>query len=636
MDEVLHKHNHEHDHGHGCCDEHETQHEVCSCGCCHDHDDDENSKLKIVLLCISAALLICALIFHLLKFPVYIVMILSIMSALISGYRIYIEGIKAIFRLKIDETTLMTVASVAAMILGEFIEGAAVTLLFSIGELLEDYAVGKSRKEIHSLINIRPDSANLIVGDEIKVTDAKDIEKGSLLLINPHEIIPIDGDVTDGMSYVNPSAVTGEEVPINAKKGTHLLSGMLNGDSQIKMVTTETFSNSTASRIIDLVERSEKNKGEREKLITRFARVYTPVIIIISILIAVIPSIITGDWRTWITRALTCLVASCPCSIVISIPLAYFAGIGNLAKSGVLIKGGKFIETLSKCLCFAFDKTGTLTKSEMKVESIETRNGKDEEYVLKTAVSLERFSSHPVAQAVTKYSEDRITDYFEIKEYKEIPGKGTQAEIENKAVSCSSDDENTGIVVKENGEIIGIINISDTIRDESKGVLSELRTLGIKKLMMLSGDKDKTTKKAADKLRIDYKASLKPSDKVTVIEELQNEYGNCAFVGDGINDAPVLSKASCGIAMGLGTQAAIESSDMVLSSGNLTNLPAAVKKSRKIMTTVKINLIFSLLFKLAVIILATLGLAPMWLAVLSDTGVCMLCVINSTRLTKMH
>lgn len=610
-------HEHEHDHEHG-----------------HEHHH-EHGGVKIVLLFISAALFIAAFLIHLLTQWHTVSMILAIVSAALSGYDVVIEGVKAVLKLRIDETTLMTVAVVAAMALGDFVEAAAVTVLFGFGELLEDKAVEKSRRDIRKLADIRPDRAMLVTENGLKDSLAAEISKGSLIEIAPHTRVPIDGVVTEGETTLDASSLTGESAPISAGVGKELLSGMLNQDHTIRIRTTKDYSDSAASRIVRLVEESSKNKGEHEKLITRFARVYTPAVMILAALIAVIPSLFTGDWALWIKRALTCLVASCPCSIVISVPLSYFAGIGAASKNGILIKGGRFVETMAKLTCIAFDKTGTLTDNHISVKEIKPTDNYSVKEILQLAASVEKKSSHPIAKAITDYAEENNISVLELKDYTEKSGYGVEATYEAHTISCTKPGSGGGVEVKKDGRVIGVILLCESVRKEAPQVLEKLRSLNVRRLCMLTGDKKKNAEAVAKGLSLDgCYAELLPEDKVKKTEELIKKNGLCAFVGDGINDAPVLSRSSCGIAMGLGSQAAIESADMVLSSGNLSALPKAIRLSRATMNTVKANIIFSLAVKIGIIVLATLGLAPMWLAVFADTGVCVLCILNAVRLIR--
>ena len=598
-------------------------------------EEEEISKVKIVLLILSAVLFVAAFILHFFDGFALPCAILSVISAILSGYDVVIEGVKSVLKLRIDETTLMTVAVIAAMVLGEFVEAAAVTVLFGFGELLEDKAVEKSRRDIRKLADIRPDTALIVENGVTREIPAKDVEIGSILEIAPHTRVPLDGVVTEGSTTVDASSLTGESAPVEVTVGSELLSGMMNNDQTVRIKTTKAYADSAATRIVKLVEDSAKNKGDREKLISRFARIYTPVVIMIGVLIAVIPSLITGDWATWIHRALVCLVASCPCSIVISVPLAYFAGIGAASKAGVLIKGGKYVEALSTANCFAFDKTGTLTDHHISVKEIKSISDYSSKEILQLALSVEAHSAHPIAAAIRTYAEEHNISVPELKDHTEISGQGVSASDGKHTYSVTKSNEHEATAVTKDGEIIGLITIAEQPRAEAKGVLAQLKALGVKTLVMLSGDKQAACRKVADELDItEIRAELLPGDKVGCVENLIAENGSCCFVGDGINDAPVLSRSDCGIAMGLGSDAAIESADMVLSAESLSALPAAIRICRKTMRTVRGNIIFSLAVKGLVITLAAFGFAPLWLAVAADTGVCLLCVLFSVRLIK--
>ncbi|MBQ6152580.1 MAG: cadmium-translocating P-type ATPase [Ruminococcus sp.] len=608
-------------------DEHHDDHE-------HEHHH-ETGKLKLVLLITAAALFLAAFFLHLFTEYHTITMILAIASAVLSGYDVVIEGVKSVIKLRIDETTLMTVAVVAAMVLGDFVEAAAVTVLFGFGEMLEEAAVEKSRRDIRKLADIRPDKAMLVTQNGLEEVLASDVKQGALIEIAPHTRVPIDGVIVEGETTLDASSLTGESAPVPAAVGTELLSGMLNNDSAIRIKTTKDYSDSAASRIVKLVEDSSKNKGNHEKLITKFARIYTPAVMILAMLIAVIPSLITGEWALWIKRALTCLVAACPCSIVISVPLSYFAGIGAASKNGILIKGGRFVEVMAKISCIAFDKTGTLTDNHISVTEIKSTGKYSSKELLQLAASVEKKSSHPIAKAIIDYANDHHISILELSDYTEKSGHGVEARYGDRLISCCKPSQGAGVEIRENGEVIGCVLLSESVRKEAPEVLQKLRALSVKRLCMLTGDKKPNADAVASKLSLDgCYAELLPEDKVGKIEELIDQNGMCAFVGDGINDAPVLSRSSCGIAMGLGSEAAIESADMVLSSGTLSALPKAVSLSRSTINTVKANITFSLLVKAVIIVLAALGMAPMWLAVFADTGVCVLCVLNAVRLIR--
>lgn len=620
---------HDHDHGH---DHHHHDHENNG----HSHEHHHNTgKVKVVLLIIAAVLFVAAFVLHIIGKREMICNIISIISAVLAGYDVVIEGVKSVFKKRIDETTLMTVAVIAAMALGEFVEGAAVMVLFGIGELLEDKAVDKSRHDIQKLADIRPDVAYLYENGKSCEVHAEDVAIGTILEIPPHTRVPLDGVITEGSTTVDASSLTGESEPVEATVGTELLSGMMNNDNTVYMKTTKEYADSAATRIVKMVEDSSKNKGNREKLITRFAAVYTPVMIGLAVVVAVIPSLITGDWANWVRKALVCLVASCPCSIVISVPLSYYAGIGAASKEGVLIKGGKYVEDIANVKAFAFDKTGTITDNQISISEIKTTDSYSKDEIAVLAAAAEAHSAHPMANALRSYCEEHHISIEELKDHKEITGHGVCAKRGSDTITVCKRSGEPGISVQLNEKEIGVITVSEHIRPEAKDALQELKTLGIQKTVMLSGDKEASCQRVADGLPLDeIHSELLPEDKVQTVESLIGECGSCAFVGDGINDAPVLSGATCGIAMGLGSDAAIESADMVLSSENLRSLPRAVRIARKTLSTVKANITFSLIVKALIIILAILDIAPLWLAVFSDTGVCLICVLNAVHLIR--
>ena len=631
------------EHTHQVHDEHDHHHEhECHDGCCdhdhHEHDHEhgqEGGKVKLILLCIAAVLFIAAFVLHMIGKHELICNILSILSAVLAGYDVVIEGVKSVFKRRIDETTLMTVAVIAAMVLGEFVEGAAVMVLFGIGELLEDKAVEKSRRDIRKLADIRPDVAYIVENGKSRETRAEDVTIGTILKIPPHTRVPLDGIITEGSSTIDASSLTGESEPVDATVGTELLSGMMNNDNTVYLRTTKAYADSAATRIVKLVEESSKNKGNREKLITRFAAVYTPVMIGLALVIAIIPSLITGNWTEWIHKALVCLVASCPCSIVISVPLSYYAGIGAASKEGVLIKGGKYVEAIANAKAFAFDKTGTITDNQISVKEIYPTEPYTATEIAAFAAAAEAHSAHPVAHALRTYCEAHNISVEELNGHREISAHGVSALRGEDMITVCKRDAKPGISVQLNDKEIGVITISEHIRSEAPDALKELKALGVQKTVMLSGDKEEACQNIAQGLALDeVHSALLPEDKVKTVESLIDECGSCAFVGDGINDAPVLSRATCGIAMGLGSDAAIESADMVLSSENLRSLPRAVHIARKTLSTVKANITFSLIVKAVIILLAIMNIAPLWLAVFSDTGVCLICILNAVRLIR--
>ena len=602
-----------------------------------------------VMLIIAIVLGVAAFVLHLVlpenqTYSTVILFALSAAATLLSGYKIFLKGIKNAVRLKIDETVLLAVAVVAAFCLGEFVEAAMVTILFSLGEFIEDIAVDASRRDIEKLAQIRPDTATIVKDGVETVVPAESVKTGSIITVKPYERLPLDGIVTSGKSTLDTSALTGESLPVDISVGSEVMSGAINGNGLIEIRTTKEYGNSTASRILQLVEEASARKGQKEKLITRFASIYTPIVIIIAAAIAFIPPLLgLGELSEWIYRALVCLVASCPCAIVISVPLSYYSGIGAASKIGVLIKGGKYIEALAKADSFVFDKTGTLTSGKLEVESITVFGGHGKNEVLALAAACEKHSVHPVATAIKKKAEG--LDLPQLSDYSESAGHGTSAVYNGKKLECGgikilSDEQkklagNASVFVVYDGELIGALSVSDSVRSESQDVISKLKKLGVKNTVMLTGDSKGKAEKVSEKLGLDKcYSNLLPNDKLDRVEEIKTHSKAVCFVGDGINDAPVLSASDCGIAMGLGSEAAIEASDAVLSSGNLVKLPDAIKLSRRVMRTVKTNIAFALTVKAAVIILAAFGLASMWMSVIADTGVSVACVLYAARLLK--
>lgn len=606
-------------------------------------------SVDTVMLIIAIVLGAAAFVLHLVlpenqTFSTVILFALSVSATLLSGYKIFIKGIKNAVKLKIDETVLLAVAVVAAFCLGEFVEAAMVTILFSLGEFIEDIAVDASRRDIEKLAQIRPDTATIVKDGTETVVPAESVKAGSVITVKPYERLPLDGVVTSGKSTLDTSALTGESLPVDITVGSEVMSGAINGNGLIEIRTTKEYGNSTAARILQLVEDAAARKGQKEKLITRFASIYTPIVIIIAAAIAFIPPLLgLGEFTEWIYRALVCLVASCPCAIVISVPLSYYSGIGAASKIGVLIKGGKYIEALAKADTFVFDKTGTLTSGNLEVESITPFDGYSESEVLSLAAACEKHSVHPVATAIKKKAEG--LDLPQLNDYSEAAGHGTSAVYDGKKLECGgiktlNDGQkkhagNASVFVVYDGKLIGALTVSDSVRAESQEVIAKLKKLGVKNTVMLTGDSKSNAKKVSDELGLDmFYSNLLPGDKLDKVEEIKMHSKAVCFVGDGINDALVLSASDCGIAMGLGSEAAIEASDAVLSSGNLVKLPDAIKLSRRVIRTVKTNIIFALTVKAAVIILAAFGIASMWMSVIADTGVSVACVLYAARLLK--
>lgn len=571
---------------------------------------------------------------------------LSLVATVLSGWRTFLKGIKSVLRLRIDETTLLTIAVIAAFALGEFVEAAMVTILFAVGEIVEEKAVSAARNDIAKLAQIRPDNATVLINGKEVVKAAEEVEIGSTVVVKPHERVPLDGVISMGNTTLDASALTGESVPVDAEVGSEVMSGMINGNSLIEIKTTKKFGDSTAARIIRLVEDAAAAKGESEKLISRFAAIYTPIIILISIIVAVVPPLLgLGGFEVWIYRALVCLVASCPCAIVISVPLSYYSGLGASSKISVLIKGGKYIEALARADAFVFDKTGTLTTGELTVNRVFAYGDYSSSDIIGLAAACERYSSHPVAMAIKAKAEN--TKLPELSDYSEKAGHGVTAEYKGKTLICGGArilsekqreyaEKSASVYVIYDGELIGAISVSDSLRPEAKSVIAELRELGVKDSVMLTGDKEENAKNIANELQLDsYSAELMPSDKLNRLADIKKTHSSVCFIGDGINDAPVLTASDCGFAMGFGSEAAIEAADAVLAGGNLKQLPSAIRIAKKVVATVKTNIVFALSVKAIVIILAVLGIAPMWLSVIADTGVSVMCVLYAARLLRI-
>ena len=580
---------------------------------------------------------------------------------IIIGYDILKKAFKGIVKGRpFDENFLMAVATIGAIAIalikrnGDYVEAIAVMLFYQIGELFQSYAVGKSRKNISSLMDIRPDYANIEIDGKIEKASPDEIEISQIITVFPGEKIPLDGIITEGESTLNTSALTGESLPRDVKIGDEIISGCINLTGVLKIQTTKDFGESTVSKILELVESSSSNKSKSEAFISKFARIYTPVVVLSSVCLAVIPPLfslflkIPPMWSEWIYRALTFLVISCPCALVISIPLSFFAGLGGASREGILIKGSNFLEALSKTKYVVFDKTGTLTKGEFIVNCIH-HNTIDEEELIEYAALTESASSHPISMSLKNACKKEI-DTTRVKNIKEISGHGVTALVDDKSIAAGNEKlmESLGLEYKschKNGTIVhmaiegdyaGHIVISDEIKNESAKAIENLKKCGVKKTVMLTGDSAKVGEEVAKELNMDeVYGNLLPSDKVAKVEELLNKKGKkeiLAFVGDGINDAPVLARADIGIAMGaLGSDAAIEAADVVLMDDNPQKIAQAIKISRKCLRIVYENIFFALIVKFACLILGAFGIANMWVAIFADVGVMVIAVLNAIR-----
>lgn len=623
----------------------------CGCGHEHHHHHEQGGKKNvwpIVSLVIAAVLMAAGFILRLFDgLPEFVSDIVFVAAAVLAGYPVLIDGVKDLLKLRLDEHLLVSIAVIAACIIGEFPEAAAVTIFFQVGEMFEEFAVNRSKKSIAALTEIRPDTAHVMEKGTLVQKRAEEIPIGSVITVLPFERVPLDGTVRTGQSSLDASAITGESIPLEASAGTNALSGMINGSGTLELEVTNTYGDSAASRIIDMVENAASRKASAERTVSKFARIYTPVIVVAAILLAVIPSLITGEWSEWIHRSLIFLVASCPCALVLSVPLSFFAGIGAASKKGILVKGGEFIEKLSKADTVVFDKTGTLTTGELSVSSVIPSHGHTEEEVLQYAAGCEYYSNHPIAKAiVTAYGR---MEEASVSDFQETPGHGTAARVLGKEVLCGGKammEQNqldcsalpaAQVYVCVAGELIGAVQVSGTVRADSAQAVRELKQLGVNHVVMLTGDNEQAAAQTAQACGItEYRAGLLPGDKVTALEELKKGSAGTVFVGDGINDAPVLATADVGVAMGLGTDAAIEAGDIVLTNNRPSRLSDAVRLFRRTMGIVKFNIAFALIVKMAVLLLGALGLASMWAAVFADVGVSVLAVLNASRILRVR
>lgn len=600
---------------------------------------------KILVRIVSAFVLLIVALFVPLEGIAKFVMFAVIY--LIIGYDVLFSAIKNIFRGSIlDEKFLMTIATFGAFGIRQYPEAVAVMLFYQIGNLFEKIAVGKSRESISTLMDIRPDYANVLRDGKEQQVSPEEVEVGEIIVVKPGEKIPLDGVVTKGTTTVNTAALTGESAPVDKNIQDNVVSGSVNLNGVINIKTTSEFSESTVAKILDLVENSSNKKAKMENFIARFAKYYTPIVVGCAVLLAVVPPLFSlGEWSDWITRALIFLVASCPCAVVISVPLSFFGGIGGASKLGILIKGANYVEALANVKTAVFDKTGTLTKGTFSVTAIHTDKMSKEE-LLEIAAFAEKYSNHPIAESIINSYEKQIDD-SKIKDVSELSGLGIEAVIDGKKIYAGNSKLmqkigadykqchklGTIIHVAEENEYLGHIVISDEIKKESKFAISQLKKNGITKTVMLTGDMNNVAQAVGNDLGIDeVKAELLPQQKVEAVEELLKENNKLAFVGDGINDAPVLTRADVGIAMGaLGSDAAIEAADVVLMDDDPSKISVAINIARRTMKIVKQNVWFVLTVKAVVLLLGAFGFANIWLAIFADVGVSVIAILNSMR-----
>lgn len=615
----------------------------------------KKQKKVLYRIIISLVLLIAvSIIDTLVELPMIAQVILYLIPYFIIGYDILRKAGKGILNRQVfDENFLMAVATVGAILLGDFREGSAVMLFYQIGELFQSFAVGKSRKNITALMDIRPDYANIIVDGKLEQVDPDDVEIGTVIVVKPGERIPLDGIVVEGESMVDTAALTGESVPRRAAEGDEIISGCVNGSGTLKVKVTKAFEDSTVSKILELVENASSKKARVENFITRFAKYYTPVVTIGAVILAILPPIILGGgWAEWIQRACIFLVISCPCALVISVPLGFFGGIGASSNLGVLVKGSNYLEAVAEMTTIVFDKTGTLTKGEFKVSEVLPVNGSKEE-LLELAAHVEGYSNHPIANSVRE-AYGKELDMNRVNGTEEIAGHGIHTFVDGKEVwlgnakmmaarnisYTENSSAGTVIYVAVDGAFAGTIVISDSIKEGVKEAIHSMKKVGVKKCVMLTGDRKAAAQAVADELGLDeVHAELLPGDKVSQVEALlkeQHEKEKLAFVGDGINDAPVLTRADIGIAMGsMGSDAAIEAADVVLMDDDVRKIASLVKIARKTLSIVHQNIVFALGVKAIVLILGAFGIANMWEAVFADVGVSVIAILNSMRTLRI-
>ena len=649
-----HEHHHEHEHCHdehcSCHDDHCSCHEHhghCHEGCaCQGGKDSDDIKKDLIVIGICAAFFALSFIPFLKPFAIFICLAVT----LVAGREVLKEGFEDLLHFHFGEETLMSIAVVAAFLIGEYVEGTMVALLFTFGENLEGLAVDRSKKNIATLADIRPDTANVICphDGDIESVPAKDVAIGSEIIVKVGERVPLDCKVLSESVMADSSALTGESLPVHIETGEILKAGCVVLGSPAHGKTISGYGDSAAARIIEMVEGASAKKGATEKFITRFSEIYTPIVIVLALLVFLVPWIFGWlEFSEATHRALVFLVSSCPCALVLSVPLAYFAGIGSASKHGVIIKGSEYCERLANVKNAVFDKTGTLTSGILRVSEIRVEENHSEDEILRYAAAAEALSDHPIAKCVVAEAEKRGIEFPPAEKVNEIAGEGVTVSFGETSVVCGNKklfehmsielpkENGANLYIALNGIFAGSILLEDTIREEAKASVEKLRELGVEHSFMLTGDNEHAAAKIAKESGIDgFFASLMPEDKVDRIEEIKKT-GTTVFTGDGINDAPVLAAADIGAAMGMGTDAAIESADIVLMKDGISALPKAVAIAKKIMNCVRQNVVFIMAVKIAVLILGALGYAPIWLAVFADVGVCLITVLWSLRLLKI-
>ncbi len=670
--EHEHKHNHSHEHEHE--HEHECDHDHCGChghehhGCgCHHHHEHGSVKKKLMLIVVTAILLgLAVLVEKTCNLATWQLLLVYLVPYLLIGYGTLKEAAEGLAHGDaFNEHFLMSIATIGALGIGflpgaetQFPEAVFVMLFFQVGEMFEGYAEGQSRKSIAHLMDIRPDVASVERNGEVITMSPANVAVGETIVIKPGEKIPLDGVVIEGSTSLNTVALTGESVPRDATVDDEVVSGCVNLSGVIKMRTTKTYGESTVSKIINLVENASQSKSRSESFITRFARVYTPIVVFAAIAVAVVPPLFSGDFvgtfSTWLYRALMFLIVSCPCALVISVPLSFFGGIGGASRKGILIKGSNYIDALSQVDTVVFDKTGTLTHGQFAVTAIHPESC-DEHHLLHLAAHVEHFSTHPIGAALRDAFPDEATDGCLVTDVEEVAGKGVRARVGNDLVCVGntrmmdavgakwSDCDHVGTIIHVaiNGDYAGHIVINDKVKDDSLTAIKQLKELGVGRTFMLTGDRLEVAQEVAQRLGIDgFSAELMPAQKVDYIEKMLSEKHlgkTLAFVGDGINDAPVLARADVGIAMGgLGSDAAIEAADVVIMDDKPSKIALAMSIARRTLGIARQNVWFAIGVKLVVLLLASLGLATMWMAVFADVGVTVLAVLNAMRALRAN
>ena len=664
---------HNHHHEQECCShEHHHEHhdhEGCEHAHHHHHDHEGGLKQQIIKIAATVVLLVGAIIIErCCNLPTWQMLLIYLIPYLLIGFDTLKEAAEGLAHGEaFNEHFLMSVATIGALCIGflpgaetQFPEAVFVMLFFQVGELFEAYAEGKSRDSIAHLMDIRPDMANVERNGQLESVNPEKVEVGETIVIKPGEKVPLDGVILEGATALNTIALTGESLPREVAEGDEVVSGCVNLSGLIKVRTTKSFGESTVSKIINLVENATESKSRSETFITRFARVYTPVVVFAALALALLPPLFSGDFTgtfaTWLYRALMFLVVSCPCALVISVPLTFFGGIGGASRKGILVKGANYMDVLAKVGTVVFDKTGTLTCGQFAVTAVHPEKC-DERHLLHLAAHVEHYSTHPIGAALRDAFPDEATDGCKLSEVEEIAGRGIKAKVEDWTVCVGNtkmmetigakwhdcDHVGTIIHVAIDGEYAGHIVINDKVKDDSAEAIRTLKSLGVSRTVMLTGDREEVGKDVAEKLGIDeYHAELLPADKVAYVDELLNlqrstPSNKLAFVGDGINDAPVLARADVGIAMGgLGSDAAIEAADVVLMDDKPSKIALAIRIARRTLRIAKQNVWFAIGVKVAVLVLAAFGFATLWMAVFADVGVTVLAVLNAMRALKVN